>query len=357
MKKMLISLFSIVLAATLASTALADDGPHFNSSFTAENGEPLPQLTCNGKLLTNPVKPEFCEQAALVELYAIVGNNEIEPPSSNGEPPLIYNRLITNACVGYGSTDDGRVSVTVPPEASTNCVAYNPNVSPMTGYKSFFLRAYDKPTRAASHYYIDSEEFVYTWANTDTYTSTNVAFKGNAKLIPFPGTTPDSDGDGISDAEEAEYGTDPNNADTDGDGIDDAQEIAYGLDPLNPIVVTLATRPNPNVSSTSPDSTQWIASWPVSTNPNVGYKLLFATNLMDVDPTVPASAPAAARVRAVKWSEASSARALTDTNWSEVVNDWVTNNPAGFMYVLLSLTNNSTATSAAVEAPESEPAE
>jgi hypothetical protein len=42
----------------------------------------------------------------------------------------------------------------------------------------------------------------------------------------------DTDGDGISDAEEARLRTDPNNADTDGDTLADGEEIKLGTDPL-----------------------------------------------------------------------------------------------------------------------------
>jgi hypothetical protein len=44
----------------------------------------------------------------------------------------------------------------------------------------------------------------------------------------------DSDQDGLSDSEEATYGTDPNNADSDGDGYSDGVEITSGYDPLKP---------------------------------------------------------------------------------------------------------------------------
>lgn len=45
----------------------------------------------------------------------------------------------------------------------------------------------------------------------------------------------DSDGDGLTDAEEKTLGTDPNKADTDGDGLTDWAEVKiYKTDPLNP---------------------------------------------------------------------------------------------------------------------------
>ncbi|MCX6398708.1 MAG: thrombospondin type 3 repeat-containing protein [Propionibacteriales bacterium] len=45
----------------------------------------------------------------------------------------------------------------------------------------------------------------------------------------------DTDGDGLTDEEEATLGTDPALADTDGDGVDDGQEVTDGTDPLNPL--------------------------------------------------------------------------------------------------------------------------
>jgi uncharacterized protein (DUF1800 family) len=43
----------------------------------------------------------------------------------------------------------------------------------------------------------------------------------------------DSDGDGLSNLQEYQRGTDPHKADTDGDGLSDSQEIALGTNPLN----------------------------------------------------------------------------------------------------------------------------
>ena len=43
----------------------------------------------------------------------------------------------------------------------------------------------------------------------------------------------DSDGDGLSNSEEADLGTDPEDPDTDGDGYDDGDEVAEGSDPTD----------------------------------------------------------------------------------------------------------------------------
>lgn len=48
-----------------------------------------------------------------------------------------------------------------------------------------------------------------------------------------PTTSPDSDGDGLSDLAEFILGTNPSNSDTDGDGVRDGAEIQQGLDPLS----------------------------------------------------------------------------------------------------------------------------
>src|SRR5439155_11550215 len=49
----------------------------------------------------------------------------------------------------------------------------------------------------------------------------------------------DSDGDGLSDAQEILLGTDPFNPDTDGDGFADGVEVASGSDPLDPACTPL----------------------------------------------------------------------------------------------------------------------
>ncbi len=52
---------------------------------------------------------------------------------------------------------------------------------------------------------------------------------------PADNTPVDTDGDGLSDAQENTLGTDPKNSDTDADGLFDGEEVKiYKTDPLNP---------------------------------------------------------------------------------------------------------------------------
>jgi hypothetical protein len=54
-----------------------------------------------------------------------------------------------------------------------------------------------------------------------------------AAATSLPAPDQDTDGDGLSDAQEQQLGTNPNKLDTDGDGYSDNDEIAQGSDPLD----------------------------------------------------------------------------------------------------------------------------
>ena len=79
----------------------------------------------------------------------------------------------------------------------------------------------------------------------------------------------DSDGDGLSDEQEVELGTDPNNADSDDDGLNDGEEFTANTDPNNAdsdndgvddgTEVNLESDPtDPNSYPIKPDDGDWL---------------------------------------------------------------------------------------------------
>lgn len=73
----------------------------------------------------------------------------------------------------------------------------------------------------------------YPWGNASSTNDYASALIGQAKYVFSFDSAVDSDGDGLSDWQEAELGTDPYDPDTDGDGLTDGWELAHNYDPLN----------------------------------------------------------------------------------------------------------------------------
>ncbi|HSM54741.1 MAG TPA: protein kinase [Candidatus Sulfomarinibacteraceae bacterium] len=70
-------------------------------------------------------------------------------------------------------------------------------------------------------------------ADLQTIVAATATIDAATRMAITPTTTGDTDGDGLSDAQEAILGTDPENPDTDGDGLLDGEEVLiYGCNPL-----------------------------------------------------------------------------------------------------------------------------
>lgn len=71
-------------------------------------------------------------------------------------------------------------------------------------------------------------------AASDWDTVRAIAYSGASRELKKTNAVPDSDHDGLSDADEATYGTDASNPDTDGDGYSDGTEVLNSYNPKGP---------------------------------------------------------------------------------------------------------------------------
>lgn len=123
---------------------------------------------------------------------------------------------------------------------------------------------------------IDRREFVHRLSIAGVSTAAALTYAqvltNDAAAAPFSRTAHglttsfqdypvlDSDGDGLSDDEEAALGTDPNNPDTDGDGVLDGAEFDCGADPLDPDSICSGTPPE-ELPNTGAGESKSRASW------------------------------------------------------------------------------------------------
>jgi len=108
-----------------------------------------------------------------------------------------------------------------------------------TGYK-IYSRAIDEPILSEIGTSANATfDTAHPWARNDTvtprlYAVTAVASDGTESFLSIMAKNDDRDHDGLTDTEEATYGTNVNNPDTDGDGLKDGEEIVYGTSPVLP---------------------------------------------------------------------------------------------------------------------------
>lgn len=94
-------------------------------------------------------------------------------------------------------------------------------------------------------------------------------------VAPVADQSADSDGDGLSDDDEAVHGTDPDQIDTDGDRVIDGREVEAGLDPNNADTLggglgdyfTLSSSPNSIVDSDGDGLTDYVEEGEFGTDP------------------------------------------------------------------------------------------
>lgn len=291
MRKIIVSLSCLLVSLSVGIASASDFlGAHFI--------RPAEPLSLYGQPLRGLMGSS--EGAARVEVHLASGASDI---------PLQVSHVGAGI---YSSTDTGDFDIILKSAILTN---------------RLFARVYDTDDPATAHYYFESDPFQFDDGITH---SRKLVFREPKSILPADKT--DSDGDGLTDIEETSgtlgFVTDPFKADTDGDGINDDVELVYGLNPTKPLEIVLTATPATSPASVVPLTQDWMVEWAASTNPYVLYTLEMVQDLLDIQEGEFPSAAAAQRVvRSKKDIRAS------QTNWSELVTEWMKTNSIGFFRV------------------------
>ena len=115
-------------------------------------------------------------------------------------------------------------------------IAHDDRISPKPTWMSGYVDTGDDLVSGGGIFSLYAQTFppgtISLGGNIESGTTGNSMY--TVVLAPGGGGATDTDGDGLSDADEVTiYGTDPTNPDTDGDGMSDGAEVQYNLDPLD----------------------------------------------------------------------------------------------------------------------------
>ena len=143
--------------------------------------------------------------------------------ATTGPAQLNYSSKPKYSCI-EGWTGDGSGNINADPRfVDPDGLDNNPNTYEDNNYHLF---AGSPCVNSGTNYYF------YGWPIHDLDGNVRVVGRVTDMGCYELGSTPDSDGDLLSNADEATSRTNPNNPDTDGDGLADGVEVILGSDPL-----------------------------------------------------------------------------------------------------------------------------
>ncbi|MEI7512810.1 MAG: hypothetical protein WCK01_05135 [Candidatus Uhrbacteria bacterium] len=154
----------------------------------------------------------------------------VVPPAnqvSSGDTASVVDQATTTTAVAPKDTDGDGVPDTVEIEKGLNINSYDTDGD---GW-SDSVELYDRKTDPLVKDDPDPRIAVSEKSDADFRASVSAATEIVPVATPAPDPNADPDGDGLTNAQEAKYGTDPNKADTDGDGYNDGAEVKAGYNP------------------------------------------------------------------------------------------------------------------------------
>lgn len=182
--------------------------------------------------------PGPVEQFDLVELTAIVDDpsSTLIGSDTGGSDSLVWQSSVDGELAGGRQLSTRDLSVGTHTIQMLSNIASDDSDAKLLAEAVVEVVARTSPTRYPETPDPDAVAYLTATDFTTTTTTTTVPPVDDVVALTTTTTVPpvDSDGDSLSDDEEAELGTDPNDPDTDGDGLIDGEEVFLGTDPTNP---------------------------------------------------------------------------------------------------------------------------
>jgi len=236
----------------------------------------------------------------------IAGGVDIKDITVGQTQSVIFDHLPLKFVEGDDFSDFEGAAFTNMDPARPQIEIVRPDLDGLSKKEFRFFNFETLPDTASGGYYILAENTDPDITNNLTLTVINsqpmhgepwTNTVGNFTIV-WGGATDDSDGDGITDADEFTNGTDPRSTDSDGDGLSDSEELAAGTDALSPdsdgdgvsdgVEVLAGTDPN---TAMVPGNIYYVRPAPLGDDANGGtsWSDALATNI-GVRSTIPGGA-------------------------------------------------------------------
>ncbi len=220
-----------------AASSMGGNVPGVDVYGSAHTQAPAPQTAVYQPAMQQPAQPQFQQQPQPPQELPV------EDAGFGGFGSLPAQPHVQSQSTGLNQAQSSQVLSTVQPQITPSAIAESMLMTPQDEDDLFGKEKLSLTTKilivGAVIAALGSVVAVGLWLYStyirvpQTGSTPNGVPAANAN-VNKASSTQDTDGDGLTDADEKKYGSDPKKSDTDGDGFSDSSEVKNGYNPAGP---------------------------------------------------------------------------------------------------------------------------